>query len=103
MMPARPVRFHSRLESGSLRVSVTSWPSAVIDSTFARRAESRHEGLSLRVCSDHTTSSGVSACPSWKVTPSRTVKVYSRPSSEIVQSLASAGTMSCSGVRETRP
>jgi peptide/nickel transport system substrate-binding protein len=39
--PARPVRFHSRVESGALRVSTMSWPSAAIVVTFARRAESR--------------------------------------------------------------
>ena len=73
--PARPVRFHSSVESGSLRVSTMSCPFAAIELTRSRRAESRYEALSLTCCSDHTTSAGVSSSPLWKVTPSRRVKV----------------------------
>jgi hypothetical protein len=72
-------------------------------STLARRPESFHSGVFLRVVSDQTTSCGVSGCPSSKETSSRSVKVYVSPSSETLQSLARAGTMSCSGVRATRP
>ena len=60
-MPARPVRFHSRLESGWVRVSVISCPFAAIAATFASRAESRHSGEFFRVVSDHTASCGVSS------------------------------------------
>ena len=73
--PARPVRFHSSVESGSLSVSTMSWPLAAIDETRARRSESRYDALSFTCCSDHTTSAGVSGSPLWNVTPSRSVNV----------------------------
>jgi len=38
--PARPVRFHSSVESGALSVRMMSWPSAVMDETFASRFDS---------------------------------------------------------------
>ena len=78
-------------------------PSAAIDDTFASRAESLHSAVFLRVVSDHTTSCGVRSCPPWNFTPSCSVNVYVSPTSDTVQSVASDGTMSCSGVRATRP
>ena len=77
----------------------------LMDATPARSALFWMVASSLAVCSEVTTSSAVIAVPSWKVTPWRSVKVYVSPSAEIVQSVASSGTIALpsSPLRVTRP
>src|SRR5690606_37630546 len=112
MRPVGEARLDMNGANGSLRVNLTVRSSTTSTlSTEEKKKASGNGPVSAKGWFSSSmrsklnfTASALNGVPSWKVTPSRRLNVYSNPSSEMVQSVASAGSISSvPGVLRTSP
>src|SRR2546426_1911967 len=100
MKPQNPPRAASKPANGSLVMNFTAW--RPVGSTRSTAMKSDFPGdFSKSRSKVNLTSAEVSSWPSWKRTPSRSVKVHVSPSGLICQDSASSGTGVISASKRT--